>query len=124
MCHSWPPVVYSLRLTFLPTSRSGDKRMPTKRIAGQFLTRVGLLLLVCSPAGADEKLAGIACRSVHLGYPAPEGAAFYNEVTVEKSAAGTYFMACGFDQGYFGIQELADGKKLVLFSVWDPGEQN
>ena len=72
------------------------------------------------PALADEKLKGIACRSVHLGYPAPEGTAFYNEVTVEKSADGTYFMACGWGKGYFGIQELANGKKVVIFSVWDP----
>lgn len=99
--------------------------MPTDYCtAGRCLTGVGLLLLLCASTRADEKLAGIACRSVHLGFPAPEGVAFYNEVTVEKSAAGTYFMACGFDQGYFGIQELADGKKLVLFSIWDPGEQN
>src|SRR5262249_353112 len=77
-----------------------------------------------SPATADERLAGIACRSVHLGYPAGEGAAFYNELTVEKSAPGTYFVACGFNMGYFGIQELANGKKVVLFSVWDPGQQN
>lgn len=61
---------------------------------------------------------------MHLAYPAAEGLAFYNEVTVEHSAKGTYFMVCGFNQGYFGIQELADGKKVVLFSVWDPGEQD
>jgi hypothetical protein len=71
-------------------------------------------------ASADEKLKGIACRSVHLGYPAPTGRAFYNELTVERSAGGTYFMACGWRKGYFGIQELATGKKLVTFSVWDP----
>ncbi|HEY2910491.1 MAG TPA: DUF3472 domain-containing protein, partial [Gemmataceae bacterium] len=69
---------------------------------------------------ADEKLKGIACRSVHLGYPAAEGVAFYNEVAVEKSADGTYFMVCGWSKGYFGMQELASGKKLLLFSVWDP----
>lgn len=68
---------------------------------------------------ADDKLEGIACRSVHLWYPAPAGTAFYNEVTPEKSAAGTYFMACGWSKGYFGIQELSSGKKLLLFSVWD-----
>jgi len=33
-------------------------------------------------------------------------------------------MVAGFNAGYFGIQELGNGKKLVLFSVWDPGEQN
>ncbi len=84
------------------------------------------LVLSCvsllSPSGfADEKLEGIACRSVHLGYAAPEAVAFYNEITVRESARGTYFMVCGWGKGYFGIQELGDGKKVVLFSVWDPG---
>ncbi len=84
------------------------------------LASLALIALVVASAPADEKLKGIACRSVHLGYPAPEGVAFYNEMTVEKSADGTYFMAAGWSKGYFGIQELANGKKLVLFSVWDP----
>jgi hypothetical protein len=75
-------------------------------------------------AVADEKLKGIACRSVHLGYPAPEGVAFYTEMAVDKSSSGTYFMAAGWSKGYFGIQELANGKKLVLFSVWDPTAGN
>ena len=61
-----------------------------------------------------------AARSVHLRYPAPEGRIFTNEVTVEESVPGSYFMACGFSRGYFGIQELGDGSKRVLFSVWDP----
>ena len=73
---------------------------------------------------ADERLEGIACRSVHLGYPAEEGLAFYNEVTVEDSAVGTYFMVCGWDKGYFGIQELGNGKKLLIFSVWDSGQND
>ncbi|HEY3968748.1 MAG TPA: DUF3472 domain-containing protein [Planctomycetaceae bacterium] len=98
--------------------------MVTSRTAARLLTGAGLLVLLCASAQADEKLAGIACRSVHLAYPAPEGVAFYNEVAVGQSAVGTYFMACGFDLGYFGIQELANGKKLVLFSVWDPGKQD
>jgi hypothetical protein len=80
--------------------------------------------LTAAAASADEKLAGIACRSVHLGYPAPVGTAFYNEVAVEQSADGTYFMVCGWSKGYFGMQELASGKKLVLFSVWDPAAGN
>ena len=79
-----------------------------------------LFIPVAASAPADEKLKGIACRSVHLGYPAAEGVAFYNEATVEKSSDGTYFMAAGWSKGYFGIQELASVKKLILFSVWDP----
>jgi hypothetical protein len=81
-------------------------------------------LLTLATAFADEKLAGIACRSVHLNFPAPEGTAYYNEVTVEKTAEGTYFCVCGFNQGYFGIQEQGRGKKVVIFSVWDPGKQD
>jgi hypothetical protein len=73
---------------------------------------------------ADERLEGIACRSVHLRYPAGEGIAFYNEITVIQSAEGTYFCVCGFNRGYFGILELASGKKLLIFSVWDPGNQD
>jgi hypothetical protein len=74
---------------------------------------------------ADEKLAGKACRSVHLGYRnAPEGNAFYNEIRVDKSARGTYFSACGFNHGYYGIQEQGNGKKVVIFSIWDPGNQD
>lgn len=74
-------------------------------------------------ARADERLAGKACRSVHLGYPAPAGVAFYTEGTVEQSAPGTYFCACGWNKGYFGIQELGNRKKVVIFSVWD-SDQN
>lgn len=77
-----------------------------------------------SNAVADKSLKGVACRSVHLWWKAPEGNAFYNEITIDKSADGSYFMVCGFNMGYFGIQELYDGRKVVLFSVWDPGNQN
>jgi len=83
-----------------------------------------LTILTVAPAVGDERLAGIACRSVHLRYPAPEGVAFYNELIVDESAEGTYFMACGFQMGYFGIQEIRQGRKVVLFSVWEPGRQN
>jgi hypothetical protein len=82
------------------------------------------MILLCPLLRADERLKGIACRSVHLGYPADEGVAFYNELTVDRSAPGTYFMVCGWDKGYFGMQELGNGKKLLLFSVWDSGQND
>lgn len=81
---------------------------------------VGCFTLAASvSAGADERLEDRACRSVHLRYDAGPGVALYNEVTVDQSAPGTYFCACGWNAGYFGIQELGNGKKLVIFSVWD-----
>ncbi|HQR07709.1 MAG TPA: DUF3472 domain-containing protein [Gemmatales bacterium] len=83
-----------------------------------------VLLLVTLSAMADEKLKSIACRSVHLGYPSQPGTVFYNEVAIEQTAPGTYFMVCGWDKGYFGMQELANSKKLILFSVWDSNQND
>jgi hypothetical protein len=87
--------------------------------------RVGLLLLLvpvlvtCAARAADPPPR--AARSVHLAYSSPAPAdAFYNELTVEQSVPGSYFMACGFNHGYFGIQEKSRGEKVVIFSVWDP----
>ena len=60
-------------------------------------------------------------RSVHLWWhPSPPASAFYNEVKVERSTNGSYFCVCGFNHGYFGIQQGRDGNKIVIFSVWDP----
>ncbi|WP_337175244.1 DUF3472 domain-containing protein [Paludisphaera sp.] len=89
----------------------------TRRI--RWAALAAMLATTTLAARADERLEGIACRSVHLGYPGEAGSAFHNEITVRESAPGTYFMVCGWDKGYFGIQELANGKKLIIFSVWD-----
>ena len=79
------------------------------------LTAVGSLL------GADATPAFRAARSVHLGYPAPDAEWFSNEMIVEKSVNGSYFMACGWNTGYFGIQQLnSPTNTVVIFSVWDP----
>ncbi|WP_435022339.1 DUF3472 domain-containing protein [Tundrisphaera sp. TA3] len=97
--------------------------MQTVILGRRSMIVVGLLLAGWTASiHADEKLAGRACRSVHLGYPAGAGTAFYNEVTVDRSAPGTYFCAIGWNKGYFGIQELDRGKKVVIFSVWDSNQ--
>ncbi|HZL34397.1 MAG TPA: DUF3472 domain-containing protein [Tepidisphaeraceae bacterium] len=83
-----------------------------------------LLLIAVLPLLISAAEAPRAARSVHLFYPAPDASAFYNEVTVERSTPGSYFMACGFDGGYFGIQEQGNGRKIVIFSVWDAAKGN
>jgi hypothetical protein len=81
---------------------------------------IAALLVLATAAGrADESLKDIACRSVHLAYPAPDSVAFHNQVTVARSAPGSYFMVCGWKDGYFGIQEGFDGHRQIIFSVWD-----
>lgn len=64
--------------------------------------------------------------SVHLGYdagtPASNNEWNYNEVTVPvgEDKIGSYFMANGFGEGYFGIQVNSASERRILFSVWDP----
>jgi hypothetical protein len=49
---------------------------------------------------------------------------FYNELTVPSGndPIGTYAMAIGFGEGYFGIQVNSKTERRVLFSVWSPFE--
>ena len=63
--------------------------------------------------------------SVHLTYELPKGTDaeyFYNEVFVPEGEdpLGTYCMACGFAEGYFGMQVNSLKERRVLFSVWSP----
>jgi Domain of unknown function (DUF3472)/Domain of unknown function (DUF5077) len=64
--------------------------------------------------------------SVHLRYDIPATASevvwFYNEITVPESedVIGSYFMANGFSEGYFGIQVNSAVERRILFSVWSP----
>ena len=62
--------------------------------------------------------------SVHLNYPVPkdaEIAAFYNEATAVDDPIHTYYMACGFSRGYFGMQVNSPTERRIIFSVWDSG---
>jgi hypothetical protein len=83
-----------------------------------------LLFLGSSVTRAVESINGKrpprAARSVHLKWTAPPSEIFYLEMTVEESTNGSYFMACGWNTGYFGIQDLSGGHRVAIFSVWDP----
>ncbi|GGK45980.1 MULTISPECIES: DUF3472 domain-containing protein [Flavobacteriaceae] len=61
--------------------------------------------------------------SVHLNYEEPTNKDitwFYNEVTVPVGSdpIGSYFMANGFSDGYFGMQVNSATERHILFSVW------
>jgi hypothetical protein len=63
--------------------------------------------------------------SVHLNYLLAQGIQaewFYNEVTVPpgNDVLGSYFMADGFGEGYFGMQVNSPTSRHILFSVWSP----
>lgn len=63
--------------------------------------------------------------SVHLRYNlqnTSEITCFYSEVTVPKNndVIGSYFMANGFGEGYFGMQVNSETERRILFSIWSP----
>ena len=74
----------------------------------------------------DEFYWGRRGPSVHLNYETPTNAGdvayFYNEITVPagNDVQGSYFMANGFGEGYFGIQVNSPSERRILFSVWSP----
>lgn len=74
---------------------------------------------------SDDFYFGRRGPSVHLSYKVPDGKDvqwFYNEVTVPEGedAEGSFFMANGFGQGYFGMQVNSENERRILFSVWSP----
>lgn len=86
------------------------------------------LLLAGLAAGVATVAAGEpgprAARSVHLAYLNPSDSAgyqaFYNECTIEQTVDGSYFQACGFAGGYFGVQDHGPRGRVAIFSAWDP----
>lgn len=64
--------------------------------------------------------------SVHLAYPVSkeiEVDAFYCELTGLEDPLWTYYMACGWHRGYFGMQVNGPTERRIIFSVWDSGNE-
>lgn len=64
--------------------------------------------------------------SVHLRYPIEpelEVSAFYCEMTGLEDPVWTYYMACGWHRGYFGMQVNSATERRIIFSVWDSGNE-
>jgi hypothetical protein len=62
--------------------------------------------------------------SVHLMYPVDKDTkveAFYCEMTGLEDPVTTYYMACGWHRGYFGMQVNSPTERRIIFSVWDSG---
>ncbi|MFM7162179.1 MAG: DUF3472 domain-containing protein [Planctomycetaceae bacterium] len=64
------------------------------------------------------------CASVHLAYPFDKQQqvdCLAVEVTAIEDPVGTFYMACGFHRGYFGMQVNSPTERRIIFSVWDAG---
>lgn len=67
--------------------------------------------------------------SVHLTYRVPQDVTLeyaYSELLVpeREDRIGSYFMANGFEEGYFGMQVNSETERRILFSVWSPCKTN
>jgi hypothetical protein len=64
--------------------------------------------------------------SVHLFYPVDKDTkvqTFYCEMTGLEDPVWTYYMACGWHRGYFGMQVNSPTERRIIFSVWDSGNE-
>ncbi len=64
--------------------------------------------------------------SVHLKYSIPKETkteAFYCEVSAIEDPTATFYMACGWHRGYFGMQVNSPTERRIIFSVWDSGNE-
>ncbi|ALS98687.1 DUF3472 domain-containing protein [Lacimicrobium alkaliphilum] len=73
----------------------------------------------------DNSYWGRRGPSVHFSYEMSANRDiqwFYSQlqVPVGEDVPGSYYMANGFAEGYFGIQVNSDIERRVLFSVWSP----
>lgn len=99
-----PTVTACLVLVLLGSSVSA-LTLPALPAAPTFLARA-----------AEEKP---RCPTVFLGYRPGEAVAFYNEVTIDKSADGTSFVVCGSYRGSLGLEQRVTGKKVVAFAFFE-----
>ncbi len=74
----------------------------------------------------DDIYFGRRGPSTHLIYNIPDEVGevewFYNEIEISEGqdVIGSYFMANGFGEGYFGIQVNSPTERRILFSIWSP----
>jgi hypothetical protein len=109
------PGYHCLRLELLPgTTRTGPN-VVTLRLDGPAITNAHFNL-------KERRNAA----SVHLSYPVPDRqqvAAFYCEATAIADPVHTFYMACGWHRGYFGMQVNSPTERRIIFSVWDSGNE-
>jgi hypothetical protein len=98
--------------------------------SGNNAAGIEALELVLDGPAADDAQFNLKPRrntaSVHLAYPGSGYTninAFYCEVTATETPLWTYFEACGWHRGYFGMQVNSPTERRIIFSVWDSGKE-
>ena len=108
----------------------GYQRFALESLNGAARDAGGVEALVLRGPAADGAHFNLKPRrnsaSVHLAYPTTEFTnidAFYCEITAQETPLWTYFEACGWHRGYFGMQVNSPTERRIIFSVWDSGHE-
>src|SRR4051812_46277511 len=99
---------------------------------GRLALVMSFLALVCvrgqrleqpESAGADSTRSK-AAATVNWVYEAGQADLYYSEMVVEKTTDNSFFVPCGWENGYFGFQQY-DGKnkRAFIFAVWNPADE-
>ena len=91
---------------------------------GLMTVAVAVMAAAVAFGQSGEEQARRQARSVHLQYQgfAEPAQVFYVEATADRFWPGSYLCILGFDGGYAGVQELVDGRRVAIFSVWEPSD--
>jgi hypothetical protein len=113
----------------VPTAGYQRFTLESLNASGQDAGNIQALLLE-GPAAAEAHFNLKERRnaaSVHLNYPVGSATnvdAFYCEITAVDAPLWTYFEACGWHRGYFGMQVNSPTERRIIFSVWDSGKES
>ena len=149
--NKWPlPIQVSVGATVLKAVLPATNKFTTLKLGKVLIADTGFVQITLSvpknTARMQASIAGILlsgtaveqmhfnhkprrnAASVHLKYPVADSiktVSFYNEITVPAGfdPIHSYYMACGFARGYFGIQVNSEKERRVIFSVWDAGNE-
>lgn len=128
------PTFDTLKIGIFELKNGGYQKMIIEGISknGATFAEISDVLVSGASVGNDTRFVkddfywGRRGPSVHLNYEIPpnigQAVWFYNEITVpdKNDIPGSFFMANGFGEGYFGIQVNSAREKRILFSVWSP----
>jgi hypothetical protein len=122
------PVIVSFGSFNIATN--GYQRFALSSLNGSGQPNGDLVALILGGPAAENAHFNLKPRrnaaSVHLFYPVPKDIqveAFYCEMTGLDDPPWTYYMACGWHRGYFGMQVNSPTERRIIFSVWDSGSE-
>ncbi|WP_158538714.1 DUF3472 domain-containing protein [Chitinophaga skermanii] len=102
-----------------------DVTIKALSFTGTYLPSIRELVFTGSSAESVQSNQSVyrGAPATHLSYPVSQNVQiewFYNEISIPANAQPmhAYYMANGFNGGYFGIQINSKTERRVLFSIW------